>query len=168
MQFSWHTLFAKATPTNSRIHHDCNCYINKRETTKTYLTNHKGSISHHITPLVINSLMGGHTHTHIQTSWTEAISRNQARAGQRPAHAWFNNGYGELYTPTVVINLQTPSWKTTLIYCLPFFLKLLFTYKYPDLISSNLMSVVPLATPSVDIHKASFFIHILANTFHEF
>jgi len=31
---------------------------------KTCLTNHKGSISHHITPLVINSLGGGDTHTH--------------------------------------------------------------------------------------------------------
>ena len=26
-----------------------------------------GSISHHITPLVINSLGGGHTHTHANT-----------------------------------------------------------------------------------------------------
>ena len=40
---------------------------------KTYLTNHMGSISHHIMPLVINSLGGGqthtrkHTHTRIQT-----------------------------------------------------------------------------------------------------
>jgi len=40
-------------------------YINKRETPKTCLTNHKGSVSHHITPLVINSLGGGHTHTDI-------------------------------------------------------------------------------------------------------
>ena len=41
-----------------------NCHINERETPKTCLTNHKGSISHHITPLVINSLGGGHSHTH--------------------------------------------------------------------------------------------------------
>ena len=38
---------------------------------RTYLTNHMGSISHHIMPLVINSLGGGHTHmqthTHTQT-----------------------------------------------------------------------------------------------------
>ena len=38
---------------------------------RTYLTNHIGSISHHITPLVINSLGGGHTHTSI-LSRTEA------------------------------------------------------------------------------------------------
>jgi len=31
---------------------------------KTCLTNHKGSISHHITPLVINSLRGWHTHAY--------------------------------------------------------------------------------------------------------
>jgi len=30
----------------------------------TCLTNHKSSISHHITPLVIHSLGGKHTHTH--------------------------------------------------------------------------------------------------------
>ena len=51
-------------------------------------------ISHHMTPLVINSLGGGHTHTHTHTckhthththayrrSQTETILRNQARAG---------------------------------------------------------------------------------------
>jgi len=32
--------------------------------TSACLANHKGSISHHIMPLVINSLGGGHTHTH--------------------------------------------------------------------------------------------------------
>ena len=46
-----------------------------------------GSISHHITPLVINSL-GADTHTRI-LSRTEAILRNQARAGHRPVCAWF-------------------------------------------------------------------------------
>ena len=49
-----------------------------------------GSISHHITPLVIDSLGGGHTHKHAYgSSQTEAILRNQARAGLRPARAWF-------------------------------------------------------------------------------
>ena len=38
-----------------------------------------GSISLHITPLVINSLGGGHTHTHTDVR-TGTISRNQARA----------------------------------------------------------------------------------------
>ena len=51
-----------------------------------------GSISHHITPLVINSLGGGHTHTQAyRRSRTEAILRNLVRAGLRPACAWFNN-----------------------------------------------------------------------------
>ena len=45
-------------------------------------------------PLVINSLGGGHTHTHKHTqvyrySRTEAILRNQVCAGYRPARAWF-------------------------------------------------------------------------------
>ena len=37
---------------------------------RTYSTNRMGSISHHITPLVIDSLGGGHTHTnkHTQTN----------------------------------------------------------------------------------------------------
>ena len=34
---------------------------------RTYLTNHMRSISRHITPLVINSLGGGHTHTRKHT-----------------------------------------------------------------------------------------------------
>jgi len=38
--------------------------INERETPKTCLTNHKGSMLHHIMPLVINSLRDGHTNTH--------------------------------------------------------------------------------------------------------
>ena len=51
-----------------------------------------GSISHHITPLVINSLGGGHKHTHILLQ-TEAILRNQALAGLWPSRAWFKNAY---------------------------------------------------------------------------
>jgi len=57
---------------------DCN--VNDKENPKTCLANHKSSITHHITPLVINSLGGGHTRTSILTSWTKAISRNQAHA----------------------------------------------------------------------------------------
>ena len=40
-------------------------------------------ISFHITPLIINSLRGGHTNTHTDVS-TETILRNHVRA-------WFNN-----------------------------------------------------------------------------
>ena len=68
---------------------------------RNYLTNHMGSISHHITPLVINSLgadtyTNTHTQTHTHTqayrrSRTEAILRNQAHASHRPVRAWFNN-----------------------------------------------------------------------------
>ena len=45
---------------------------------KSSVTNHMGSISCHITPLVINSLGGGHTH--ILTFADKAILRNQAGA----------------------------------------------------------------------------------------
>ena len=41
-----------------------NCHINEGKRPKTCLTNHKGSISHHIKPLVIYGLRGGDTHTH--------------------------------------------------------------------------------------------------------
>jgi len=41
-------------PPNMWIHHDFKCHINEREKPKTCLTNHKGSISHPITPLAIN------------------------------------------------------------------------------------------------------------------
>ena len=53
-----------------------------------------GSISHHITPLVINSFGGGHTHTNTHTDIrTETILRNQAHTGLWPVHAWFKNYY---------------------------------------------------------------------------
>ena len=66
---------------------DYNCYI---KAVKLILTNHMGSISRHIMPLVSNSLRGGHTHTY-KHSRTEAILRNQVHAGHRPALAWFKN-----------------------------------------------------------------------------
>ena len=56
---------------------------------KTNLTNHMRSISHHITPLVIKSLGGGHTNTHthtcIQTLVDRSNSKNQAHSGQASA-----------------------------------------------------------------------------------
>ena len=62
---------------------------------RTYLTNHMGPISRHITPLVINSLrVGTHTRTHAHTyrhSRTEVILRNQVCTGLWLAHTWFNN-----------------------------------------------------------------------------
>ena len=61
---------------------------------RTYLINHVGSISHHITPLVIKSLEGGHTHKHTHTHTdvhTETILRNQAAA-------WFKNSTHCVYT----------------------------------------------------------------------
>ena len=75
---------AYVTPT---IDTDCSCHI---YSLRTYLTNRMGFISHHITPLVINSLGGGHIHTRI-LSRTEAILRNQACASRRPVRAWFKN-----------------------------------------------------------------------------
>ena len=53
--------------------------IKSRESCETCLTNHTRPISHHIMPLVINALGGGHTDTHTDTQ-TKAISRNQTCA----------------------------------------------------------------------------------------
>ena len=86
----------------------------------SYLTNHMGSISHHIMPIVISSLGGGqtdrhtrtharthahahththihthththtHTHEHIPTFTDKAILRNQAR--RRPCLIIYTDG----------------------------------------------------------------------------
>jgi len=90
MQFSWCVLFTKATPTKIWICHDFNYHINERIKPKTCLTNHKGSISHPIMPLVINSLRGGHTHIHILMSRTKETSRAPAFGHACGlVHAWF-------------------------------------------------------------------------------
>ena len=60
---------AKATPTNDTNY---SCHI---KATELILTNHMWSISHHITPLVINSLRAN-THTHRHP--TETNLRNKA------------------------------------------------------------------------------------------
>ena len=53
----------KATPINDNNY---NCH-NKYNSYRTCLTNHMGSISRHITPLVTNSLGDGYTQTHTHT-----------------------------------------------------------------------------------------------------
>jgi len=72
------------------------CHINERETPKTCLTIHKGSISHHIMPLVINCLGGGHTHAHAHThrhtqthrhTHMQAYSHHGQKQFQETSHA---------------------------------------------------------------------------------
>jgi len=90
VQFLRCTLFTKATPTNYMTRYDFNYHINEREIPTTCLTNHKSSISHHIMPLVINSLGGGHTHTHTHTDIAD--KSNFKKPGMRRlwlAHTWF-------------------------------------------------------------------------------
>ena len=50
------------------------------------------STSHHIKPLVINALGGGHTQRHTDMG-AKAISRNQMCASLWPAHAWLKKFY---------------------------------------------------------------------------
>ena len=64
----------KAMPTNDT---DYSCYIAKNF--RTCLTNH-------MSPLVINSLGGGYTHTDVHT---KAILRHQVCTGLWPVHIWF-------------------------------------------------------------------------------
>jgi len=88
MQFSRHALFTKTMPTNLLIRHDFNCHINEREAPTTCLTNHKSSISHHITPLVINSLGGKRTHTQ---TYSHCGQKQFQETSCGPARVWFKN-----------------------------------------------------------------------------
>ena len=85
------------------------------------LTNHMGSISHHITPLVIHSLGGGHinTHTHTHTDVrTETILRNQAHAWFKKmailmrSHGWFLQAQSHISVCSL-IDASKVSWLAT-------------------------------------------------------
>ena len=60
-------------PTNDA---DYSCHIKSH---RTYLTNRMGSISPNITPIVINSLRGGHTHTHKHTCIPTFTNRSNSK-----------------------------------------------------------------------------------------
>ena len=45
---------------------------------KTCLTNHTWSISHHITPMVINEVGDKHTHQHANKQVDSSLPKNQA------------------------------------------------------------------------------------------
>ena len=64
---------AYVTPTN---HTDCSRYIKAIEL--IHFVQSYGVKSHHIMPLVINSLAGGHTHTHTHTH-TQAHTHTDIR-----------------------------------------------------------------------------------------
>ena len=88
------------TPIHS-INGKCHIKLLKAgESRKTCLTNRTQPISHHITPLVINALGGGHTdtrahthtdtHTHIPTCQPRQFQETRG-AWPSAAHAWFKN-----------------------------------------------------------------------------
>ena len=62
---------------------------NKLKTCRTGLINHTWPISHHITPLVINALRGGHIHT--QTHTNMRTNQFQETRCTRPVLSWFNS-----------------------------------------------------------------------------
>jgi len=76
-----------AMPTNYRIQHGFNCHINERETPKTCLTNHKGSISDYIKPVVINSFRGGNTNTHAYSHCGQKQFQETSRVLAKGWHA---------------------------------------------------------------------------------
>ena len=57
---------------------------------RTYSTNHMGSISQHITPLVINNL-GAETHTCKQTHTSIQMFADRNNSKKPGARAWFKN-----------------------------------------------------------------------------
>ena len=73
-----------------------------------------GSISCHITSLLINRLRSGHTnththsHTHTHICHTETIFRNQTPISHRSVHAWFKN---EVCIPHHWCNIIMTPWK---------------------------------------------------------
>ena len=70
----------KAMPINGKCHIK---QLRAGKSCKTCLTNHTWSISHHITPVVINTLSGGHRDTHIPTC------KPRKPGVRRPTHALF-------------------------------------------------------------------------------
>ena len=69
------------------------CHIKKLKVGKsceTCLTNRTWPISHHITPLVINPLTGGHTDTHILTREPNQLQEIRC-ARPKAVRIWFNN-----------------------------------------------------------------------------
>ena len=64
-------------------------HLNDLKSNTICLTNHTKPKSRHITPLVINSLAGGHTHTHTHTytAQKKAMLGSQARGWPAAGHA---------------------------------------------------------------------------------
>jgi len=72
-------------------------HVNKGKRPKACLTNHKGSISHPVTPLVINRLGGGHAHTHTYSHCGQKQFQETSHTLARLVHTWLKN-YKKLHT----------------------------------------------------------------------
>ena len=91
-------------------------YLKAGKSRKTCLTNHTRSISHHIMPLVINGLGGGHTDRHTQTDTHTRIPtrgpkqfQETRRARPKAARAWFNKVYNTGYSQVVIHTITNPA-----------------------------------------------------------
>ena len=106
---------AKATLINN-IHYNCHT------TAVNFLTNHMGSISRHIMPLVTNNLGGRYTHIHMHTDvCTETIWRDKVHVGLRLACSQFNKNkatsqlFKIKFVSTVCIQLPVISCSITIV-----------------------------------------------------
>ena len=71
------------------------------------LTNHTRPISHHITPLVIDTLRGGHTDWHTDTGTdTHNDFKKIRRAWPKAMHDWFKKFWVEIITAKQKPNLR--------------------------------------------------------------
>ena len=79
---------------------------------RTCVTNHMRYISHHITPLVNNSLE--HKLTNMYTDDSHRINLKIPRA-QRPAHVWFEN-WAQLKSPMTHTSWGEGKWRFSLYF----------------------------------------------------
>ena len=78
-------LLIRPRPLFPSIHVHYKCHINEVKSSRTCLTNHTESKSRYITPLVINSLGGGHTDTQTHTH-THTYQRRGQKQFQETRH----------------------------------------------------------------------------------
>ena len=96
LSFLWQAFTTSCVKMATPIHFiDGNCRMKINElkagkSRKTCLTNRTRSISHHITPLVINGLGGVDTQTRIPTRGPKQFQETR-RARPKAARAWFKN-----------------------------------------------------------------------------
>ena len=91
---------AKTAPTNKTN------YSSHTKAIEFVLTNHVEFISCHITPLVINSLRGRHTHTNTRTDFPDKSNFKKPSTSSQGPDAWFKSIHAEWFTVTLCCVVQ--------------------------------------------------------------